>query len=70
MEPVLIAVMAGSWLIASVCTPFRKHSLSAIRAVHGSSSLTQAPESPCWRKSKGGSRTGNVAWPAVIPVTR
>ena len=50
--PVWKNVIAGSWLIASVCIDLTKHSSSATLAVCGSSSLTQAPHLPCWAKLK------------------
>ena len=42
-EPVWKNVIAGSWLIASVCIDLTKHRSSTIFAVCGSSSLTHAP---------------------------
>ena len=45
--PVWKNVIAGSWLIASVCSDLMKHSSSATRAVCGSSSLIHAPVWPC-----------------------
>ena len=44
--PVWKKVMAGSWLMASVCIDLTKHSSSATFAVCGSSSLSQAPLLP------------------------
>ena len=41
--PVCMNVMAGSWLIASVCMLRMKHMSSTILAVYGSSSLTHMP---------------------------
>jgi len=40
-------VMAGSWLMASVCIERMKHRSSTIFAFHGSSSLTHMPLLPC-----------------------
>ena len=45
--PVCMNVMAGSWLIASVCMMRMKHMSSTIFAVCGSSSLTHIPLLPC-----------------------
>ena len=63
-------VIAGSWLIASVWSDFTKHSSSAIREVHGSSSLIQAPPWPYCANLKGEPAMGSVAWLADMPVSR
>ena len=41
-------LIAGSWLIASVCMLRMKHISSTILAVYGNSSLTHMPHLPCW----------------------
>ena len=46
------------------------HSSSAIFAVWGSSSLSQAPLSPCWANLKIEGATGKLFWPEVIVVIR
>ncbi len=61
---------AGSWLIASVCIERTKHSSSAIFAVCGRSSLTHAPDWPCWANLNCAPARGNDRWKAVIPVRR
>ena len=47
MLPVVICRIAGSWLIASVCSDFSTQSSSAMRAVYGKSSDIQWPDLPC-----------------------
>ena len=63
-------VIAGSWLIASVCTVLQIVMSSAMRAVCGKRSLTHAPDSPCWRNLNIDAATGSVPCPEVIPVMR
>ena len=68
--PVWKNVMAGSWLIASVCIDLMKHSSSATLAVCGSSSLTQAPLWP-WRANRNRlAATGKLSCREVMPVSR
>ena len=43
---------------------------STIFAVCGSSSLTQAPDCPCWLNLKIDDATGSDVWPDVMPVMR
>ena len=62
--------MAGSWLMASVCTERTKQSSSAMAAVWGRSSLTHAPLSPCRAKRKTDGATGKRFWPDVMVVRR
>ena len=69
-EPVWKNVMAGSWLIASVCIDLTKHSSSAIAAVCGISSLTIAPLWPWRANAKCEPASGNCFWCAVMPVRR
>ena len=57
--------MPGAWLTASVWTLFTKHRRSAIRAVWGSSSLTQAPLRPRRWKGSIGARS---SLPSALPV--
>ena len=63
-------VIAGSWLIASVCMERMRQSLSITRPVCGSSSLIDVPDWPHWRKPYFEAMTGKVFWPEVIPVSR
>ena len=58
-EPVWKNVMAGSWLIASVCIDLTMHSSSTILAVCGSSSLTHVPDLPCWANLNSEPASGN-----------
>ena len=46
-EPVCTNVIAGSWLIASVCIDCTMHHRSAVVAIRGNNSLNQAPDCPC-----------------------
>ena len=69
-EPVWTNVIAGSWLIASVCIERMMQRSSAIFAVCGSSSLSQAPLWPCWANLKIDGATGRLFWPEVIVVIR
>ena len=68
--PVWKNVIAGSWLIASVCIDLTKHSSSAIFAVCGSSSLTQAPDLPCCANWNIDGASGKLVCVAVMPVSR
>ena len=63
-------MIAGSWLIASVCMLRMKHSSSTILAFHGSSSLTHMPHLPCWANLYFDGAIGKRAWPLVIVVSR
>ncbi len=63
-------VMAGSWLMASVCMLRMKHMSSTILAVWGSISETHMPHSPCWANLYFEGATGNRFWPEVIVVRR
>ena len=58
--PVWKNVIAGSWLIASVCIVLMKHNSSAIPAMWGISSLTQAPLLPCRSKRYMEGATGRL----------
>ena len=70
MLPVCIRVMAGSWLIASVCMLRMKAMSSTIRAVYGKSSDTHMPLLPCcWKRYFEGA-IGKRAWPEVMVVRR
>ena len=68
--PVIRKVHAGSWLIALVWTERTMAMSSTTLAVHGSSSLIQAPLWPCWANLKSVGATGNLVWPLVIVVMR
>ena len=48
-EPVCTNVIAGSWLIASVCIERIKQMSSTILAVCGRARSATAPLWPCWR---------------------
>jgi hypothetical protein len=63
-------VIAGSWLIASVCIDRTRQSLSMIRPVCGRSSLISVPDSPHGLKPYFDAITGKLFWPLVIPVSR
>ena len=63
-------MIAGSWLIASVCIERTMHRSSTIFAVCGRSSLTQAPDWPCCANSNCDPASGNDFWMAVMPVRR
>ena len=56
--------------MASVCIERTMHSSSTIRAVWGSSSLTQVPLLPWRAKSNCEPAIGNDFWCAVMPVSR
>src|SRR5215472_1909072 len=68
--PVWMYVMAGSWLMASVCIERTKHMSSTIFAVHGKSSLTHMPDLPCWANLYFDGAIGNRACPLVMVVRR
>ena len=68
--PVCMNVMAGSWLIASVCIDRTMHRSSTIAAVCGSSSLIHMPLWPYCLKANFDGIMGKVAWPEVMPVRR
>ena len=68
--PVWKKVMAGSWLIASVCMVRMKHNSSATLAVWDMISLTQAPDWPFCLNLKIEGAMGRLSWVAVIPVSR
>ena len=63
-------VTPGPWLMLSVYIVRTKHSLSAIFAVCGSSSESQAPESPYWANVKGEPTSGIELWLPDMPVSR
>src|SRR4030095_1939382 len=69
-EPVWKNVMAGSWLIASVCSDLMKHRSSTTFAVWGSNSLTHAPHWPCRANLKIDPASGRDDWLADIVVSR
>jgi hypothetical protein len=70
--PVCTNVIAGSWLIASVCIERTMHNSSATAPRCGSASLIQAPSPPLsWRvKWNDDGATGKRVWPDVMPVSR
>ena len=63
-------VMAGSWLMASVCMERTMHHSSAMPAMWGITSLNQAPDWPCWANLKMLGAMGKDFWPEVIVVRR
>jgi hypothetical protein len=68
--PEFTAMVAGSWLIASVWSDLTIASWSTIFAVQGKSSLTQAPLWPArWNLKRLGAR-GKLFWPEVMVVRR
>ncbi len=69
-EPVWTNVIAGSWLIASVCIERMIVMSSTIPAVCGKSSLSHAPLWPCWANLKIDGATGKFFCPEVIVVIR
>ena len=69
-EPVCTNVIAGSWLIASVCIERMMQMSSTISAVCGKSSLSQAPLWPCRANLKIDGATGKLFCPEVIVVIR
>ncbi len=56
--PVFMKVIAGSWLIASVCIDLTMHSSSAIVCMCGSRSLIHVPCSPQRRPGHSGGHHG------------
>src|SRR5881628_840167 len=68
--PVCMYVIAGSWLMASVCMLRMKHISSTILAVCGSSSETHIPHLPCCANLYLDGATGKRAWPEVMVVSR
>ena len=68
--PVCMKVMAGSWLMASVCMLRMKHMSSTILAVCGNSSLTHMPHLPCWANLNFDGAMGNRVCPLVMVVSR
>ena len=68
--PVQKNVIAGSWLIASVCSERTTHSSSAILAVCGSSSLNGRPLRPWRAKRANEPAIGSAAWLPLMPVSR
>ena len=48
--------------MASVCMDLTKHNSSTILAVCGMSSLTQAPDWPCWANLNSDGTTGKLVW--------
>ena len=70
-EPVWMKVMAGSWLIASVCIDLTMQQMSSTTwPVCGNSSLSHAPLWPCWANLNIDGATGKLFWPEVMPVSR
>ncbi len=69
-EPVCTKVIAGSWLIASVCIERMMQMSSTMLAVCGKSSLSDAPLWPCRANLKIDGATGKLFWPEVIVVIR
>ena len=63
-------MIAGSWLIASVCIERMMQMSSTISAVCGKSSLSHAPLWPCRANLKIDGATGKLFWPEVIVVIR
>ena len=63
-------VMAGSWLMASVCMVRMKHMSSTIFAVHGSSSHTSMRHWPYFANLNFDGAMGKRAWPLVMVVRR
>jgi hypothetical protein len=55
-------VIAGSWLIASVCMPRTTQMSSAILAVCGRMSLISMPARPCLRKPVNEPAIGSTPW--------
>jgi hypothetical protein len=68
--PVLTAIVAGSWLIASVWSERTTARWSTIFEVQGKSSVTQVPLCPAWANLKRLGATGKLFWPEVIVVKR
>ena len=70
MLPVWMKVIAGSWLIASVCIDRTIAKSSTIFAIFGSNSDTHAPFFPCCANLNFEGAIGNRLWPDVIVVNR
>ena len=70
MLPVCISVIAGSWLMASVCSERIQQISSASLAVCGSRSLSHMPHWPCCWKAYLEGAIGKRAWPEVMVVRR
>ena len=68
--PVLTAMVAGSWLIASVWSDLTTASWSTTFAVQGKSSLTHVPLCPAWANLKRLGATGKLFWVDVMVVRR
>ena len=64
-NPVWMNVIAGSWLIASVCIVRITVMSSTIFAVCGRSSLTHSPDSPCCANENCELATGRSDCPIV-----
>ena len=62
-KPVWMNVIAGSWLIASVCIDLMTERSSTIFAVCGSSSLTHVPDLPCCANANIDGATGSDRLP-------
>src|SRR5437868_5015697 len=69
-EPVRKKQIAGAWFTCVVYIDFTKQHSSAIRAVCGRKSLTQAPLCPCWANLVISGRHGRTVWPLVIVLNR
>src|SRR3954465_9499069 len=68
--PVCMWQIAGSWLIASVCSERIQQMSSAWRAMLGSRSDSHMPHWPCWAKVYFDGATGKRAWPELMVVRR
>ena len=68
--PLCMNVTPGPWLMLSVCIERTKQRRSAIFAVCGRSSDSQAPLSPYWANAKGEPTIGIELWLPDIPVSR
>ena len=68
--PELTAIVAGSWLMASVWSDFTSAMRSTMRAVCGKSSLTHMPLCPCCENLKRLGATGKPFCFEVIVVSR
>ena len=69
-DPLCMNVTPGPWLMLSVCIERMKHSRSAIFAVWGSRSESQAPLSPYWVNVNGEPTRGIELWLPDMPVSR
>src|SRR3954468_17958415 len=68
--PLCMSVIAGSWLIASVCM-LRMNTMSSTDFFsHGKSSLIHMPDLPTRSNLYFDGAIGNRAWPLVIVVRR